>query len=123
MYGIYRATFNVSWTIDMRIKDSIYNAARDGDMTSQAHIMKLYKSKILEKFGRSPGFISWDDWHFDIKRLRDASATTRSSRTTRRSTGPSGECRCGEADGRDQCAQCDRGYHCHDSRKGCNLRP
>lgn len=117
MYGIYEAVWNASWRIDdLRIKDSVYSAARDGDITSQNHIMTLYKSKLRKKFGRSPGYIHWDDWHFDIKRVRDAEAPKSRTRTTPRSTQSLDRCDC-------ECVQCDIGYHCHNPRRDCNLRP
>lgn len=115
MYGIYEAVWNASWRIDdLRIKDSVYSAARDGDMTSQNHIMTLYKSKLRKKFGRSPGYIHWDDWHFDIKRVRDAEVSN--PRPAKRPTQPAGECNC-------TCNYCDLGggCHCRSARRGCTM--
>lgn len=123
MYGIYEAVYFASWKIDnLRIDDSVFRAACDGDIVSQNRIMTQYKSKIRKKYGEDksrqlPERIYWDDQNFDIKRLRDARVPN--SRPSSRTQPPSlshGECDC-------ECVQCDIGYHCHNPRRDCNLRP
>lgn len=123
MYGIYEAVYHASWKIDdLRIDDSVFRAACDGNIPSQNRIMNQYMSKIRKKYGQEktqqlPKYIYWDNQYFDIKRLRDARVpNTRPASTTESPRLSQGTCDCG-------CARCDIGYHCHNSRRDCNLRP
>jgi len=123
VYGIYEAVYYASWKIDdLRIDDYVFRAACDGDVSSQNRIMTQYKSKIRKKYGqnnpeRLPERIYWDDRHFDIKRLRDARVpNNRPAGTTQSPRLSQGTCDC-------ECVQCDIGYHCHNPRRDCNLRP
>lgn len=104
--GIYEAFWHASWKVELRIDDELFVSACDGSTQARGKIVHRFKNRSSKVHGQKlESFIDWDDPHFNIKRVRDATAKAlKPPVAVVISSEP--VCPCS-----DSCVQCDIGYH------------
>ena len=114
--GIYEAVFHSSWRVRFTFDDSLYQAALGGHVKSRDAFIIRFLIATRARYDKPlEQYVRWDDRHFDHSRIGDA-AQPKKKAAEKTVVPPSGECDC-------ECSRCDIGYHCHNPRSSCNLRP